>query len=213
MVVELSTDKQLWERQEKESEKVYSYFCLYRDLGKNRTVVLVQKECNKGASYLTKLSDNYNWVERSGAYDDYLELKIRKANEKELVATSESLLNTVNKMLDLYTIPLEEIEKQMIAKSKTGFGDLTIKDIMTWVAQNGSPIEKLVKIKMLLEDKPSEKINISLETTMQEQLKDKDIIDVEMIIDEIRQVREVKRLSSGHTGQTGEVEELPTSIK
>jgi len=52
---------------------------------------------------------------------------------------------------------------------------------------------------MLLEDKPSEKISISLEATMQEQLKDKDIIDIDNYIDEIRELRKSIR-GSGDTG-------------
>lgn len=158
------------------------------------------------------MSSKHNWVVRARAYDDYLEREIRKANEKELVETSKSLLNTVNKMLDLYTIPLEAIEKKLRAKNETGFEDITIKEIMTWVAQNGGIVEKLVKLKMLLEDKP-QKIDITLETTIKDQLDNKDIIDVEMIIDEIRRVREVKRLPARNIGQASEVEELPTSTK
>lgn len=191
--------KQLWERLEKESAKAYSYFCFYRDLGSERTTQKVHKKFTKTEDYFRQLSAQHNWVERVKTYDDYLELKIRKANEKELVATSESLLNTVNKMLDLYTIPLEAIEKKLRAKNETGFEGITIKEIMTWVAQNGSPMDKLVKIKMLLEDKPSEKITISLEATMQEQLKDKDIIDIDDYIDEIREFRKSIR-GSGDTG-------------
>jgi len=201
-----------WERQERESEKAYSYFCYYRDFGKDRSTVKVQQEFSKSKRFMDGLSSKHNWVVRARAYDDYLEREIRKANEKELVETSKSLLNTVNKMLDLYTIPLEAIEKKLRAKNETGFEDITIKEIMTWVAQNGGIVEKLVKLKMLLEDKP-QKIDITLETTIKDQLDNKDIIDVEMIIDEIRRVREVKRLPSGHTGQAGEVEELSTSTK
>jgi len=208
-MVEISVS---WERQERESEKAYSYFCCYRDLGKDRSTVKVQQEFSKSKRFMDRLSSKHNWVERARAYDDYLEREIRKANEKELVETSKSLLNTVNKMLDLYTIPLEAIEKKLRAKNETGFEDITIKEIMTWVAQNGGVVEKLVKLKMLLEDKP-QKIDITLETTIKDQLDNKDIIDVEMIIDEIRRVREVKRLPARHTGQAGEVEELPTSTK
>ena len=201
-----------WERQEKESEKAYSYFCCYRDLGKDRSTVKVQQEFSKSKRFMDGLSSKHNWVVRARAYDDYLEREIRKANEKELVETSKSLLNTVNKMLDLYTIPLEAIEKKLRAKNETGFEDITIKEIMTWVAQNGGIVEKLVKLKMLLEDKP-QKIDITLETTIKDQLDNKDIIDVEMIIDEIRRVREVKRLPARNIGQASEVEELPTSTK
>jgi len=192
--------KQLWERLEKESAKAYSYFCFYRDLGSERTTQKVHKKFTKTEDYFRQLSAQHNWVERVKTYDDYLELKIRKANEKELVTTSESLLNTVNNMLELYKIPLQEIDKKMRAENKTGFGDLTVKDITSWVLQKGSPMDKLVKIKMLLEDKPSEKIAISLETTMQEQLKDKDIIDIDNYIDEIRELRKSIR-AGGDTGQ------------
>jgi len=201
-----------WERQERESEKAYSYFCYYRDFGKDRSTVKVQQEFSKSKRFMDGLSSKHNWVERARAYDDYLEREIRKANEKELVETSKSLLNTVNKMLDLYTIPLEAIEKKLRAKNETGFEDITIKEIMTWVAQNGGVVEKLVKLKMLLEDKP-QKIDITLETTIKDQLDNKDIIDVEMIIDEIRQIREVKRLPARNIGQTSEVEELSTTAK
>lgn len=58
-----------WDRQDDEPEKAYSYFALYRDLGRTRTVAKVAAEVHKSRDYLHKLASTWRWVQRAQAWD------------------------------------------------------------------------------------------------------------------------------------------------
>ncbi|MBL6275345.1 hypothetical protein JMF97_04115 [Micromonospora fiedleri] len=58
-----------WDRQDREPEKAYGYFVLYRDLGRTRTVAKVASEVNKSRDYLHKLATAWKWVQRAAAWD------------------------------------------------------------------------------------------------------------------------------------------------
>ena len=75
---------ELWERQPNESTKRYSAFCIYRDMGRDRSLAKVSNEINKSKStikWLQRISAEDNWVKRVTAYEDYLEKKKREENE------------------------------------------------------------------------------------------------------------------------------------
>ncbi|MEH1014657.1 hypothetical protein V6U90_16285 [Micromonospora sp. CPCC 206060] len=58
-----------WDRQYREPERAYSYFALYRDLGRTRTVAKVATEVNKSRDYLHKLATRWRWVQRAQTFD------------------------------------------------------------------------------------------------------------------------------------------------
>jgi len=106
----MSGTNQIWTRRKGERSKAYSLFCIYRDLGINRSLDKVkQKYCETeddtiSISYVTKLSGANGWVERAEAYDDYLEEKTRLDNEKEIEKMNErhteDAITIQNKALD-----------------------------------------------------------------------------------------------------------------
>lgn len=73
-----------WDRQDNESAAAFRYFVLYRDWphendGQTRTVEKVLKKCGKTRSYIEKLCNRFDWVERSRKYDDHLDSKKQDA--------------------------------------------------------------------------------------------------------------------------------------
>lgn len=80
---------EIWERQQGETTKAYAAFCVYRDLGPDRSLEKVRKEYEKNGKkisvkFLGRWSAKYNWVERARAYDDYLDYKKREEQEKAI---------------------------------------------------------------------------------------------------------------------------------
>ncbi|AEG18655.1 hypothetical protein [Methanobacterium paludis] len=77
---------QIWTRQKGERSKAFHLFCIYRDLGPTRSIEKVRLKFgeSKGESIsstqLEKYSSNNNWVERSEAYDDYVDERQREKN-------------------------------------------------------------------------------------------------------------------------------------
>ena len=58
-----------WERQEGESAKAFEAFCIYRDLGINRSIAKVVQELGKSKALLERWSANHDWVERAAQWD------------------------------------------------------------------------------------------------------------------------------------------------
>jgi len=103
-------NKQIWEIQPKESVKSYNAFCIYRNMGCERTLEktcqILGKEWAKYHSQLKDWSSRFNWRQRSRAYDSYLEGIIREASERELIKISKTQLKTIDDLIKLFNVPL-----------------------------------------------------------------------------------------------------------
>jgi hypothetical protein len=83
---------EIWERQKDESSKAYAAFCVYRDLGPERSLDKALSEANKKPTnrrHWSRWMEKYRWYERAQAYDDYIEKKMRKENEKKILDMSD----------------------------------------------------------------------------------------------------------------------------
>jgi len=90
---------EVWDRLTGESSKAYYAFCIYRDLGRDRSHERVTQAYRKTASKNPKFnrpqqihiwSIKYNWVSRVTAYDDYIEKKKREQNEKAILEMNKT---------------------------------------------------------------------------------------------------------------------------
>ncbi len=84
-----------WERLTGESSKAFEAFCMYRDMGTQRTIVklrdiYLQKYGKKVSNRtLEAWSVKYHWVARARAYDDHIEELKREAHEKAIIEMTE----------------------------------------------------------------------------------------------------------------------------
>jgi hypothetical protein len=78
-------EDQDWDRLTGESSKAYHHFCLYRDMGPTRSLRQMANVpgCTSVRRQLNRWSSKWRWVERSHAYDDYLEYQHRLQQEKK----------------------------------------------------------------------------------------------------------------------------------
>lgn len=74
-----------WERQPDETPKPFEAFCIYRDLGTNRSIAQVAAKLSKSEQLMKRWSAANNWVERAAAWDDEQERIEREVAEKERV--------------------------------------------------------------------------------------------------------------------------------
>lgn len=86
----------IWERLETDTDKSFEAFCIYRDMGANRSL---RKVCEKvyGKStvnlrYIEEWSTTHNWQERVSAYDAYTAEKRRKRKEQERIRIEGNVL-------------------------------------------------------------------------------------------------------------------------
>lgn len=72
-----------WERQPEETTKPFEAFCIYRDMGIDRSIRKVAAELSKSETLIARWSTKYNWVERVAAWDDEQERIEREIAQKE----------------------------------------------------------------------------------------------------------------------------------
>ena len=74
---------QPWDRRQDESSKAYEAFCIYRDMGIQRSLSKVAEKLQKSATLINRWSREKNWVKRAEAWDDEQERIEREAAQKE----------------------------------------------------------------------------------------------------------------------------------
>src|SRR5579883_2449047 len=100
----MNEERQAWERQDGETQKAYSAFCVYRDMGTARSLLKAyrQQAGKAGATSVsgrwTEWSDVHNWLRRAEYYDAYLERQARANKEAEYHAELEKFRETQKKL-------------------------------------------------------------------------------------------------------------------
>lgn len=65
------TDTPLWERLDTDTDKSFEAFCIYRDMGANRSLRKVAEKLSKSETIINRWSMNHNWQERVTAFDTH----------------------------------------------------------------------------------------------------------------------------------------------
>lgn len=91
-------EKNLWERQENESNKAFQAFCIFRDLGTGRTLAAVSEKLRKSYDLIRRWSKNYFWQNRADAWDKMISEKAAEKAAEEYSKMLEVQIN-LGKML------------------------------------------------------------------------------------------------------------------
>ena len=102
-----------WERQPDETQKQYEAFCVYRDMGTNRTLEKVGQHLGKSTALMERWSSKNQWVNRVTAWDDERERIEREAAQKQQ-------LEDIKKMRKRHAA----IATQMLIKASTALQQL-----------------------------------------------------------------------------------------
>lgn len=110
-----------WERQEKESDKAFEAFVIYRDMGVSRSYSKVAEKLQKSDTLINRWGRTYNWTERAGAWDDELDKETQKAQRKEIAKMRQRHADLASQMLEkaanaLRFIPEVEIKASDISR-------------------------------------------------------------------------------------------------
>lgn len=112
-----------WDRQKREPETAYSYFAVYRDLGRTRTVAKVADQVNKSRDYLHKIAASWRWVQRAQAFD----------REQDRVY-SEALTERRRDMAERHARLASALQSKVVARLQSlDASKLTPGDIARWL--------------------------------------------------------------------------------
>lgn len=80
-----------WERRENETTKAYEAFCIYRDMGRERSLAKVAEKQQKSGSLIGRWSRENDWVDRAAKWDDEQERIEREIAQKEQAKAIKSM--------------------------------------------------------------------------------------------------------------------------
>lgn len=114
-----------WERQPDETPKQYEAFCVYRDMGTNRTLEKVGQHLGKSATLMERWSSKNQWVNRVTAWDDERERIERETAQKQQLEDIKKMRKRhaaiatqmiVKASMALQQIPPEEVKAADISR-------------------------------------------------------------------------------------------------
>lgn len=113
-----------WERQPEEKPKPFEAFCIYRDMGIERSIRKVAAKLGKSDTLIGRWSKDNKWVERVTAWDDEQERKEREIAQKE---QAKAIREMRKKHADLASAMLIKAAKALakIPDDEIKAGDMT----------------------------------------------------------------------------------------
>lgn len=111
-----------WERQPGESGKAYTAFCIYRDLGRERTLIQTSQQVGKYRSLIDRWSAMGKWKDRALAWDAHIDRKVQAATEREKI-----------KMVERHAKQAMLFQQKIFERMQTmTSGELTPSDMVKW---------------------------------------------------------------------------------
>lgn len=136
------SDTKPWERQEGESVKAFEAFCIYLNLGTERSITKVVQELNKSRALIGRWSSAFGWVERAAAYDADLQRKARAQAVKN-----------ARKMNDRHVkIALQMQEKALAALAQMRPSEIDPKDLIAMLRE-ATKLERESRLATIEEDR------------------------------------------------------------
>lgn len=126
----MMAERKPWEMMEDERPKPFEAFCIYRDMGLDRTIAKVAKQLSKSYQLMSRWASQYNWGERVAAWD----------REQDRVAR-ESQLSEIAKMRNRHA----KLATDMLAKAAAALEKLPPDEV------KASDVSRMVEVASKLE--------------------------------------------------------------
>lgn len=108
---------ELWERQDGETPKAYAAFCVYRDLGPDRSMAKTGETLGKSQGLMEEWSAKYEWVKRAAAWDEEQDRVARKAQMDEIIKMRKRHARIAQTALEKVSTALDNIDPKNISNS------------------------------------------------------------------------------------------------
>lgn len=99
-----STERKPWERRPDETDKSWRAFCVYRDMGAERSLrKTADRIYGEGASlgWMDKWSSGYGWVARCAAYDAHLDRIALEEREESIRQAERTLSEALPRLMEV----------------------------------------------------------------------------------------------------------------
>jgi hypothetical protein len=134
-----------WDRLEGETSKDYQAFCLYRDLGAERSIRKVSEATGIGERYLFDLKRKFDWDERIRKWEKFQEdYKLRKRLES-IDEMEKRHLSFIRECYSAIEVPLR-VFLERIQSEADKLRNMNIDELFGLVAKGINVFAKLVEI-------------------------------------------------------------------
>lgn len=135
-----------WDRQPFERSRAYAAFCVYRDLGAQRSLQAVSEKIGKTRSLLSQWSRKWEWVKRVEAWDNHLDgIALKEQEEAAKQAKIEMTRRHLNIAKALQAVSAAGINHlNEVARAKDNKLDLSPMEISK-MAELGVKLERLIE--------------------------------------------------------------------
>ena len=97
------------ERLEEESQKNYSLYCVYQNMGRNRSLSKVAEQTSVSKRWLESLSSKYDWVHRAEVYDTHQQQLMYEGMAKEIKEMGKRQASYTLQMITALITPAQEL--------------------------------------------------------------------------------------------------------
>lgn len=107
-----------WERLDDEGTKPYEAFAIYRDMGRERSLLKVSEKLSKSEQLIKRWSAKFDWVKRAASWDDEQDRIAREIAQKE---QAEEIKRMRKRHAKLAKQMLDKAEDALAALLETDF--------------------------------------------------------------------------------------------
>lgn len=171
---EAAGDREPWEQQPGESAKAFAAFCVYRDLGPERSLSKVAAQLNKSMKLMGDWSGEHRWVERSEAWDRHLDKAARAAQVKRAQKMAERQAALGERMQEVAARKVQALldatdhSKVGIDAAQAAMAGLSVSDTLRLAAE-GAKLERVAlgEPGEVVENREGENSNVYAEAVVQ----------------------------------------------
>ena len=109
----ITWEKNMIERLEEESQKNYSLYCVYQNMGRNRSLAKVAEQTDISKRWIESLSSKYDWTHRTEVYDTHQQQLLYEGMAKEIKEMGKRQASYSLQMITALITPAQELLKRL----------------------------------------------------------------------------------------------------
>ena len=147
----------MFEKLDDESQKNYSLYCVYQNMGRNRSLQKASEDTGVSRRWLESLSSKFDWVRRTEVYDIHQQQIHYEAMAKEVKDMGKRQASYSLQMITALITPAQELLKRLKAKEgKLDFNNISDTELVNIVSRCANAFKLLSDVERLARGEPTD---------------------------------------------------------
>lgn len=139
-----------FERMESEGKERWEAFCMYRDMGAERSLRAVAQQLVKSESLVLRWSAEDGWQARVFAYDSWLEAQRREAMREEAIERGKQHAQALDDVIAVLAEPARQVAERVRKGELQVSGEVDPLYLLKLVEQTGKVLPSLIQASRLV---------------------------------------------------------------